>query len=132
MRLYHFTAQRFVGGIRRDGLTKGLLLESFTLLSMKQGFQWLTSNPSWDQGWAEGTGRLPYRRDEVRFTVDVPEGREVDLVGQNGWKAMMTPATAEQLTSFGDPENWYVFRGYVPAEWIVEVEARPRQRTGAT
>ena len=51
MKLYHFTAERFLKGIQKDGLTKGhfpLLIKNDEIKLMKN-CQWLTKRSGWDQ-----------------------------------------------------------------------------------
>lgn len=124
MKLYHFTAERFVPSILRDGLTRGFVLLDFDTRTMSPHYRWLTTNPAWDQEWAEGTGRLPYKRNEVRLTIDVPLNR----IGQvHMWTIAGPLLTAEYstLSSLGDPDNWRLFRGNVPPQWIIESQRNP-------
>jgi hypothetical protein len=122
--LYHFTARRFVSGIRKDGLTRGMVPVSLSPPRVVSGYQWLTSNPDFAQEWAEGTGRLPYRRDEVRIAVDVPAVEQYRLTGRLGW-TLLTPLAAD-LCACGDPDHWYVFRGDVPPSWLRDITENPR------
>lgn len=119
--LYHFTARRFLADIRRQGLTRGVLLVRTVPVTFRGGWQWLTSNPDpAGQTWARGTGILPYSRTEVRLTVDVPPGHE-DL---QPWSRVrfLVPEVAELLSEYGDPENWWLFNGAIPPAWITAVD----------
>lgn len=125
MRLYHFTAERFVESILRDGLTRGAVLVrwSHPIIEMAKGYQWLTVCGEWrSQTWCEGTGTLPYRRDEVRMTVDVPDGDPNVL----RWIEVGSKLSREwrTLNSYGDPWNWRLYRGDVPASWIKSVDRK--------
>lgn len=119
MKLYHFTAKRFVSAIEKHGLTMGRMLKSVQPLQFILKKQWLTKNEDFAQEWAKGTGRLPYKRNEVRLTVEIPKSHEANC---KPWSQMrfLTPDVAEDLSAFGDPENWYVYDGFVPPEWITE------------
>lgn len=117
---YHFTAKRFLPAIQREGLTHGRMLKSIAPLSFIDNKQWLTKNPDFNQEWAHGTGRLPYKRNEVRLTVNIPLEK---LTHCKPWTQMqfLVPEVAKDLSAFGDPENWFIYQGRIPAEWITDI-----------
>lgn len=121
MRLYHFTAERFLPSIQKQGLTRGVMLKSLNPLAFIHGRQWLTKNPSFDQEWAVGTGALPYKRNEVRLTIEIPEALAENV---KPWSQMrfLVPEVAGDLSMFGDPENWMIYIGDVRPHWIVEID----------
>jgi hypothetical protein len=118
LNLYHFTARRFVDSILRDGLTRGFVVRSFVPLQFWDSYRWLTTRESFKQSWAEGTGRLPYRRTEVRLTVDIPLSRTGSLFNWTTIGPILSDEY-ETLSDLGDPENWRLFKGNIPPEWIV-------------
>lgn len=124
MTLYHFTARRFVDAILREGITRGFVLINFSGLRFTAEYRWLTTNPSFVQAWADGTGRLPYNRNEVRLTVEVPPEHE-RLVHK--WSALGPILSDEYraLSMLGDPENWRLFKGSVPPMWITATDENP-------
>jgi hypothetical protein len=125
--LYHFTAKRFLAGILRDGITLGKLLvriEPFPVF--RPGWQWLTTNPDFRQEWAEGTGRLPYRRNEVRITVIVPAADFLSRCRTWSQVRFLVPDVADTLDAFGDPENWWVYEGSIPPDWLGPIDEGPR------
>lgn len=124
MRLYHFTAERFVAPILRHGITRGFVVLSMDPPRLMPGYRCLTCNPAWEQEWAEGTWRLPYRRNESRLTVDVPADRERHVLKWTSAGPILTPAF-RFLSILGDPENWRLFNGDVPPAWIVGVDHNP-------
>jgi hypothetical protein len=111
MELYHFTAQRFLSGIKRVGLVHGALVVRETPPTIVRGWQWLTRNPSFEQEWAIGSGVLPYKRNEVRLTFHVPAVRESEL-----------SEAYDILSMLGDPENWMLWHGIMPAAWITNID----------
>lgn len=125
MRLYHFTARRFVDAILRDGICRGGVLVSVNPVRIDTAYRWLTTNPDWlAQEWAEGTGRLPYKRDEARLAVDVPDHAAGNVLT---W-CVSGPIISRYyrlLSGYGDPENWRLYFGNVPSKWITEVEYNP-------
>lgn len=122
--LYHFTARRFLPGIRRDGLTRGFVPLSIDPPEVLPGYPWLTTNGDWNQEWAEGTGRLPYKRNEVRITFAIPDESRCYVLHWLFHGPSMTPAFGE-LSAFGDPQNWRLYDGTVPAAWIRAVDFNP-------
>lgn len=124
MIFYHFTAKRFVPSILKEGLTRGVMLKSW--VGDKVEFiphrQWITTKKEFDQGWSVGTGRLPYKRNEVRMTVDIPLEF---MVNCKPWTQMrfLVPEVAKDLENDerADPENWHIYQGNINPNWIVEV-----------
>ena len=114
--LYHFTAKHLWQKIKKEGLTIGGIPTSISPPEIKQGYIWLTSNDSFNQPCLEGTGRLSYKRNEVRLEVVIPTTWESRLLKFDEHKDL-TPLY-DDLTCMGDPENWYVFRGQIPPRWI--------------
>lgn len=121
MRLYHFTAKRFLASIQKQGLTKGVMVKSIAPPTFIFNKQWLTKNPSFDQSWSIGTGRLPYKRNEARLTVEIPTEA---LQNCKPWAQMqfLTPLVAKELSAFGDPENWFIYQGKIDPSWIKKID----------
>lgn len=119
--LYHFTAKHLLKGIQQEGLTRGVMLKSLRPVEFIFNKQWLTKNRSFDQSWAEGTGRLPYKRNECRLTIQIPEHLQEKL---KPWSQMkfLVPEVADDLSAFGDPENWLIFDGAILPDWIVKID----------
>lgn len=122
MKLFHFTAKRFLDSILKQGITRGCMVKSMNPPSFIMNKQWLTKNDSFDQGWAIGTGRLPYKRNEVRLTVDIPDDKIENL---KPWTQMrfLVPLVANDLeaSDLADPHNWYIYQGEIKPNWIVDV-----------
>lgn len=122
MKLFHFTSRYHVQDVLRTGIIKGVIPSGYSILRpvLVYGYQWLTLNPSPDQSWNEGS-TLPYNRCEYRLTVKVPEAFEPNVLD---WLAVCHSLTtvADELNSFGDPENWRLYKGNIPPEWIKRVE----------
>lgn len=119
MILYHFTARRFLKSIKSSGLTEGMMLKSLAPPSFVFNKQWLTTNPTFEQSWLNPDSKLPYKRNEVRLTINIPEHGKPFC---KPWTQMkfLVPEVAEYLSAFGDPENWYVYDGQIPPSWIIE------------
>lgn len=134
MKLYHYCPLSFLESIKEEGLTKGCIpMFQKSKVVFGGGFQWLTTNPSFEQSWENIYTTLPYRRNEVRLTIKIPEGDKnlikwLDFCSFN-WtdieKGDSIKRTAEILNSFGDPERWYLYSGNVKPEWIKKIVYNP-------
>ena len=123
MRLYHFTAAHLLPAVRKEGLTLGSIpvFKDERPVNLIPGFQWLTTNPSFEQEWQSG-GRLPYRRNAYRITVKIPRAHDGSLVP---WLAMCPHIPGgDILNALGDPENWMIFGGRIPPGWFREIVGR--------
>jgi hypothetical protein len=101
------------------------------LAGVVRGWQWLTSDSSFDQSWnTRVTARCD--RTEVRFSVDVPL-LELDrlFLWDGSWQDFgYTAETARKLAELGGGSversaSWWIFRGPIPYGWVVEVVERP-------
>ncbi len=119
MTFYHFTARCFIKQIEKQGLIKGVMLKSMKPFSFIPNCQWLTTNAAFDQSWLNPNSTLPYKRNEVRLTIEVPEHAKDNV---KPWTQMrfLVPEVADDLSRFGDPENWWVYQGNIPSSWILE------------
>lgn len=120
-KLYHFTAKRFLKSIKHEGLTRGVMLKNINPPEFLLNKQWLTKKAEFDQGWSIGTGRLQYKRNEVRLTIEIPHDERINL---KPWTQMkfLVPLVANELedSDLADPENWYIYQGRIKPEWITE------------
>jgi hypothetical protein len=144
VKLYHFTALEYLGSILDEGLTRGDVPLSPT---RRKTAIWLTRNPDPDtQAWtgdprrerkpyarlldfAPSLRRLPRFVDKraVMLAVEVPDG-DGKLVGwlcfaaQRGidrrWVETVARARGGKMSNALD---WYIYRGAIPREWIVDV-----------
>jgi hypothetical protein len=125
MILYHFTADHFVPKIKARGLVKGRLPWNFDKHGNPQmlpGYQWLTTNPDYLQPWCL-LGNLPYSRNAVRITVEVPKTHEERVFNWLALCRARNPDCAEAINSTGgDVENWRVYGGPIPPFWFVAIE----------
>jgi hypothetical protein len=124
--LYHFTAKHLAKKIRKEGLTKGAIPISFDPPKILWGYIWLTSNHSWHQDPISHKGSLPYSRTEVRLTVHIPDNGNLLKFDEN---KNITPLY-EDMTRYGDPENWYIYKGIIPRGWIRKAESNPDNGEG--
>lgn len=118
---YHFTAKIFLNSIKDQGLTRGVMLKTLNPASFIFNKQWITKNPDFEQSWAEGTGRLPYKRNEVRLTIEIPFE---EMPNCKPWDQMkfLVPEVAQDLNCMGDPENWHIYSGAIKPSWIKKVD----------
>lgn len=129
IKLYHFTSAKRVLSIQRDGLTLGHVpcLLKGGKLGLNPGFQWLTTNPDWSQPWAT-RALIKEDRSEVRMEVTIPLDklqhllRWTDVQHRFGWVGK----AAEQFNFSGEGENWILFQGNLPADYINNTTERPK------
>lgn len=131
MRLYHYTGLDHVEGIRRDGLTLGMpplwTADGWRVL---RGYQWLTDDASWKQGWATDHSGVCGDRMAVRVAVEVPEGEKRSLFRWNVYALAVLGMDRRVLKAFNatggsDGKSWWVYRGSVPTGWLREWEHKP-------
>lgn len=128
MKLYHFTSRYHVQDVLRTGIIKGVIPAGVPLApTLVHGYQWLTLNPSPNQSWTKGS-TLPYDRCEYRLTVKIPKAFEINVLN---WLAVGHSLTniTDDLNSYGDPENWRLYKGNIPPDWIKRVERFKRKET---
>ncbi len=126
MKLYHFTASRFIPDIKRDGLTLGMfpLLDDYGRLN---GFlkpcQWLTDNRRPEQqSWATNRS-LDYDRTEVRLTISIPKYHRMKLARAIEYVNSHHVAGSKGIvTDWPGHEHWYMYFGNIPRGWIREIE----------
>lgn len=123
MKLYHFTAEWMIEGCLREGLTKGQMVISDRPPIFKPNMQWLTSNKDFDQSWCRYS-MLPYNRNDYRLTIKLPKSENLVKWSESG-KDLTTLEMYKILSEFGDPENWYVYKGIIKPQWIRKVTKNP-------
>jgi len=120
---YHFTSPDRVELIRQHGILMGDVP-----LTPTGGFNapWLTEDPErGHQRWAAGSCEA---KGAVRLTVEVPFPHPLlvrwpDLAKREGVEPKWY-ATLDRVGG-GGSENWWVFKGRIPPEWIVKIEDAP-------
>lgn len=124
MKLYHFCAKHLFERIKKEGLTLGCIpIIEGDNYKIARGFQWLTSNPSFEQEW-EKYSTLPYRRNYYRITIKIPKKDKNLLKWIELSKTKALQETAETLNAYGDPENWYVYKGAIKPNYFRKVIAQ--------
>ena len=122
MILYHFCSRRHVKSIQHRGLTEGVLAtRTPTGFHLRTGFQWLTKDgDAKNQSWAT-KNLIKYSRTEYRLTLDIPD----EYVGKRLFSSMefilLHPEAEPLFTMWPGSENWMVFEGTIPKEWITDV-----------
>jgi hypothetical protein len=139
-RLYHYTAKHHAEGIIRDRSIHGGVIPvpdagGEYLAGTVPGWQWLTSDPAWRQSWAT---QLKHNcdRTEVRFTVAIPLlelhrlQRWDKVAADYGYDAELARKFRE-IGGGTDSSQWFIFRGAIPADWIVGFDERPERTEGS-
>ena len=122
MTLYHFCADKHVKQILRQGLTIGGVAEpTNTGYLIHNGWMWLTLDPDpARQSWAT-RNVVKYSRTAWRLTVEIPDDELVKLYDRNTLP-MLYPNTAMLFKGWPGSENWRIFHGVIPKEWIKKAE----------
>ena len=118
--LYHFCASQFLTGIKKRGLRHGKIAFGTLEKGIKliSGYQWLTSNGEFQQTWNEGS-TLAYDRTECRITIILPKVEKFNLFK---WTEFgKDNPLFNDMNSFGDPENWWLFKGVIIPYWIADI-----------
>lgn len=125
IKLYHFTPDHLLMGCQLDGLTKGVLpIQISGQIRVLANIQWLTLNPSFTQSW-NVMSSLPYDRTANRLTICIPHTCIESLYLWTAIGPLMAPKTYQWLSLVGDAQNWCIYVGKIPPEWIVETIKNP-------
>lgn len=119
-RFYHFTPRWMLESIKKQGISEGKLVIQTNPPKFKGGHQWLTINPDFNQSWCEYS-MLPYDRSEVRIEVAIQKIAHLYKWTQFGEK-MAGKEMFDTLSEFGDPENWYIYRGIITPMWFLNID----------
>lgn len=131
MILYHFCPEHARAGIAAKGLRLGVIPWNMNggKIGFQPGWQWLTANSEFGQEWCLTMDqRLPFRRDEIRLTINVPRLYEQRLITWRELAARCLPDSAEYIASFPEHKDWWLFRGPIPQAWLLAVDRNPRPR----
>lgn len=121
--------------ILRDGITLGGLFLPFRRTPrVYRGFIWLTDDPRFNgQHWASNlTGRCGDRT-EVRFTIDVPESKELapwNEIARSRFGLQPLDLIMFNLAGNSDGSHWYLYYGMIPRSWIKETAYKEKNSHG--
>ncbi len=129
---YHFTSARHFAGIQKSGIALGMIpwkLNEDGSAKVKRNFQWLTTDPDWEQSWDNPlTTPLNYRRTEYRIALEIPGWASVNtLFKWSDFAQKYRPESTEFLNSLGGSKYWYVFSGPIPTNWFIAVDRNPTE-----
>lgn len=126
MKLYHFTAGRFLEKVKHEGLTLGcfpLLING--QVALRPNTQWLTKNPSFEQPWHDPEStQLKYDRREYRITVSIPKSYRVNLLDWGEIKRKLGHVFIPDFDWHQDHINWYIFIGQIKPNWFREIKRK--------
>ncbi len=124
MKLYHFTSKYHIGDCKFFGLTLGCIPLSIDHPPVViNGYQWLTKNKQFKQSWCEYS-TLPYNRNDYIITIVIPKAHRKNLLKWIPYGKQFKSYDA--LNSYGDLENWYVFKGTISTKWFRKINQNPR------
>lgn len=125
MIFYHFTSRVHIGAVAKEGISLGSVPDFVqNKLALRYGWQWVTTNKSFDQAWHNPKETsLSYDRTEFRITINIPR---LHMFKLKPWiKVCRSINMRENLASYGDSENWKVFRGTIPTAWFERIDRKP-------
>lgn len=118
--IYHFCAAHMKDNILAEGLTKGYFpyWEGNNLKPIPQ-CQWLTTDPDpRNQSWAT-QHLINYSRTAFRLTIVIPKSHHKKLVRALDFVRNMPVQDQQLVTGWAGGDKWYIYRGNIPAKWIV-------------
>lgn len=134
MILYHFTTAKHLAQIKTKGLALGMipwaLLEGKDRFTFVPGWQWLTRDSDWTQDWDDpllGTAHLPFRRTDVRITIEIPSLYDYRVVRWDAYAAKMKPPSLEFLARYQSARWWFLYHGTIPPSWFLAIENNPNR-----
>ena len=122
---YHFTSSRHVEGCLSEGIKLGSIPYKIDrAIGVLGGYQWLTVSPEFNQSWTVNS-TLPYDRTGYRLTVKIPKLRKKNLINWLDYCARKRNDLAKDLNAYGDPENWWLYKGQIKPQYIINCHKRP-------
>ena len=119
---YHYTAKRFIPGIKAYGLTEG---KTPVIIDGKLQFlintQWITkeSNPD-KQLWAIPQ-KIDYSRRQCRLTIEIPELFMSNILTIDQFMKYAKHLLPDGFNDFSDEtKDWFVYYGHIMPDWIGE------------
>lgn len=120
MILFHFCAGKHIKSILHHGLTEGFLaIPAHCGFSLLSGWTWLTTDPDPNnQSWATKNA-IKYDRTAWRLTIEIPDDALSEMYDRAG-VSRIYPTCDLLFKDFRGSENWRVYHGRIPKEWIRE------------
>lgn len=130
-RLYHYTNDRFIPGIQREGITWGRLpVWGGDRITLLPNYQWLTDEDKWEQPW-NPQETVQYDRCAWRVVVVIPKAAQRNLFRWRDLaKKLRLPQEAiDALNMSGavDDSHWWVYAGPISWRWLATWERRPSE-----
>ena len=122
MILYHFCADRHIKNILRKGLIEGGLTEITPRgFILHTGWEWLTTDPDpKHQSWAT-RNIVQYDRTAWRLTIEIPDSELYRIYDRQRLQTIY-PFANPLFEGWLGSENWRVYRGWIPKEYIKAYE----------
>ena len=128
MKIYHFTAKKFLKDIQKEGLTKGgtPVKGRDGKTRMFTNTQWLTTDSKWDQAFHDPSEtKLKYDRREILLTIVIPKSKRLHLANKKRIIDVFGLNLLPEFFDHPDCEDWFIFYGRVKAQWIRAIDINP-------
>lgn len=119
---YHYTAKRFIEGIKREGLTKGVtpIIDNGKLLFL-QNNQWITKNRNPEQQLWAIPQKISYSRREVRLKINIPKPYLKYIITMEDFVNRFKDFLPDSFNDFPEEsKDWFIYHGQIPYSWIEE------------
>lgn len=126
IRLFHFCAAKHRKSIQYSGINVGGVCEPTpTGFILHKGYMWLTTDPDpRGQSWATRS-LVKYSRTEYRCTVEIPDECADRIMDKDALQKLF-PGSEALFVGWPGSENWRVYRGIIPPEWITRIDRTVR------
>lgn len=127
-KLYHFTANRFLNGIKVNGISRGVTpVKLCGQTAFIARHQWLTTSNSFIQSW-EKNSTLSYRRNEARLEVRIPKDYAHRIICMTELEDRFGNYLLEDFFTGADRENWRIYSGVINTSWIKSTVYKPKNQ----
>ena len=119
---YHYTAKRFIPGIKAYGLTEG---KTPAIIDGKLKFiintQWITKESNPDKQLRAIPREIDYSRRQYRLVIEIPEMFMSNLLTMDKFIEGAKHLLPEGFNDFPEEtKDWFVYYGQIMPEWIKE------------
>ena len=120
---YHYTANQFIEGIKKHGLTEGKTpVIDKGELAFLVNTQWITKCADPDkQAWAIPVD-ISYTRREYRLKINIPKPYMMHLIDMSVFYERFKDLLPDGFNDFPEEtDKWFIYNGDIPSRWIEQI-----------